>query len=95
MLWLEWWIQYGDGSLSQWLFVDGTATRESLIDVQDKEAVAGKKFYSNAVSKATKGGSFTRCKETGNLGSHSTRKLGASECRRRGVPKDDVDYRAR
>lgn len=32
---------------------------------------------------------------TGNLGSHSIRKLGASECRRWGAIKDDVDYRAR
>ena len=94
-LWLESWIQSGDGSLSQWLFVDGMTTRESPIDAQDKEAIAGKKLYSLAVSKASKSASFTRCQALGNLGSHSIRKLAASECRRRGVPKDDVDYRAR
>ena len=88
MLWLEWWTQYGDGSLSQWLFVDGTTTRGSSIDDQDKEAVDSKRLYSLAVSsKVTKGDSFTRCKEADNLGSHSTRKLAASKDRRREVPK--------
>jgi hypothetical protein len=28
-LWLEYWIQYGEGTLSQWLFIDGTANSES------------------------------------------------------------------
>ena len=94
-LWLEWWIQYRDGSLSQWLFVDGTTMRGSSIDDQDKEAVlAVKKLYSLAASKATKGNSFTQCQEAGNLVSHSTRKLAAREDRKWGVPKDDVDYRA-
>ena len=93
-LWLEWWIQLGDGSLSQWLFVDGNTTKTSPTGDQDKEAVAGKKLYSVAISKASKSDTFVRCEATGNLGSHSIRKLGASESRRRGVPKDDVDYRA-
>ena len=95
VLWLEYWIRSGDGSLSQWLFQDGITTRESPVVDQDKEAIVGKKLYSTAVSKATKKAAFTRCELTGNLGSHSIRKLGATECRRRGVSKDDVDYRAR
>ena len=36
-IWLEKWIQYGDGAQSQWLFVEGTTTAESTVDDQDDE----------------------------------------------------------
>ena len=36
-IWLEKWIQYGDGAQSQWLFVEGSTTRESCVLKQDAE----------------------------------------------------------
>ena len=37
-LFLEKWLQYGDGNLSQWLFCEGSTTNESPTADQDKEA---------------------------------------------------------
>ena len=58
------------------------------------EACAGKHLYADAVTQATKNSSFAKA-SPGNLGSHSIRKLSVTEARRRGVPADFVDYRAR
>ena len=96
-LWLEYWIQYGEGTISQWLFVDGISnSSESTFDEQDKEAVRGKELYRAAIKRALATTAFKSTNTVeGNLGSHSIRKLATSEVRRRGVPKDDIDYRAR
>ena len=58
------------------------------------EAVNGKEKYAEAVTLATKKPSFDKA-SSGNLGSHSIRKLSITEARRRGVRADYVDYRAR
>jgi hypothetical protein len=95
-LWLEYWIQYGEGTLSQWLFVDGIATTESSFHEQDKEACLGKGKYRGAIKRIVDCDAFKSTNTVpGLLGSHSIRKLATSEVRRRGVPKDDIDYRAR
>ena len=95
-LFLEHWIQYGEGTLSQWLFVDGIANSESTFEQQNEEAVKGNMRYRAAIKRALNTDTFKSTNTVqGNLGSHSIRKLATSEVRRRGVPKDDVDYRAR
>jgi hypothetical protein len=93
-IWLEEWCTKGTGLRSQWLFVDGSTTRESLVKDQNKEANAGKLKYTTAVKKAINSNQFQPTAQ-GALGSHSIRKLGATHCRRCGASKDDVDYRAR
>ena len=93
-IWLEEWLQYGDGALSQWLFAEGRTTDTSPTPDQDKEAVNCKRGLSRLLKKILDSEAFTK-DGPGNLGSHSTRKLSVSEARRRGAPKDDVDYRAR
>ena len=94
-MWLEYWIQYGDGSLSQWLFAEGHTTSESTMEEQNKEAVTAKNNYAAAIRKALHTETLKHTMLTSNLGSHSIRKLATSDARRRGVSKDDVDYRAR
>jgi len=95
-LWLEHWIQYGEGTLSQWMFVDGVATRQSSFEEQDKEARIGNSKYRAAIKRIVECNTFKSTNTVpGILGSHSIRKLATSEIRRRGVPKDDIDYRAR
>ena len=37
-IWLENWLQCGNGALSQWLFCEGSTTSQSPIDDQDSEA---------------------------------------------------------
>jgi hypothetical protein len=95
-LWLEHWIQNGEGTLSQWLFIDGITNRQSTFKEQDKEACLGKERYRVAIKRIVDGVTFKSTNTVpGILGSHSIRKLATSEVRIRGVPKDDVDYRAR
>ena len=93
-IWLEKWIQFGDGWLSQWLFCDGSTTSDSPTIDQDREALNGKNSYTRAIKRALENPAF-RKESPGKLGSHSIRKLAVTTCRRKGVKKDDIDYRAR
>jgi hypothetical protein len=94
-LWLEEWITCGGGTPSQWLFNEGTTSHRDPMNEQDKEVTRGKTNYQNAVKRATSSDDFIPHQLEGHLGSHSIRKLAASQARRAGVPKDDVDYRGR
>ena len=61
---------------------------------QEKEAVLGKRAYARAIKNAIDRESFERS-AAGKLGTHSIRKCGCTEARRRGTSKDSTDYRAR
>ena len=91
---LEKWLQYGDGNLSQWLFCEGSTTNESPTADQDKEANRGKQAYARALKRVIDSPAFTKADDE-RLGSHSIQKAAATKAREKGTPKDDIDYRAR
>ena len=93
-IFLEKWIQYGDGAMSQWLFCEGNTTDASPFKDQDYEAILGKRAFARAVRNAVDHASFERDYD-GLLGTHSIRKSSVTECRKKGAKKDDVDYRGR
>jgi hypothetical protein len=51
--------------------------------------------YIKAIKSALDSNAFTPSTASGKLGSHSIRKFAVTTCRMNGVPKDDIDYRAR
>eukprot|EP00537_Pseudo-nitzschia_pungens_P002208 CAMPEP_0172364846 /NCGR_PEP_ID=MMETSP1060-20121228/7885_1 /TAXON_ID=37318 /ORGANISM="Pseudo-nitzschia pungens, Strain cf. cingulata" /LENGTH=313 /DNA_ID=CAMNT_0013087947 /DNA_START=335 /DNA_END=1273 /DNA_ORIENTATION=- len=90
----EVWHTEGGGSISQWLFADGTTTGADPEDVQDKEANETKSTYQQVISGAVHSDFF--CPEGDMaLGTHSVKKMGATMARVCGAHRDDVDYRAR
>jgi hypothetical protein len=92
-LFLEKWISDGQGSVSQWLFADGTSDSSSILDEQDKEALNCKANYANSFKRAIDSDVFTA--NEGKLGTNSVKKYAATRCRSGGASKDDTDYRAR
>ena len=94
-LFLEQWLQYGNGTRSPWLFCKRRTTASSPTSEQNAETIRGKDLYARALKRAINSDSFVRSTPGGKLGSHSIRKLACTEARQRGVPKDDIDYRAR
>ena len=89
-LFLEKWLKFGDGNLSQWLFCEGS-TCASLATKQDIEANCGKARHAKALKKIIKNKAFTKaCK--GKLDSHSICKSSATKAREKGVPKDDLEH---
>ena len=96
-LFLEKWIQDGEGAVSQWLFAKGTtdASHRPIKD-QDNEANSCKSIYCRALKKAFTSDSFEpNSNEKGSLGSHSVKKFAISEPARTGIINDHIDYRAR
>lgn len=91
-IWLEKWIQDGDGAQSQWLFCEGRTTENSPTKQQDKEASTWTKFYKAAIKKALENDAFQK-QTNGNVGLNSIQKLALTICKRNGVTKDE--YRAR
>ena len=67
---LENWLQYGNGCLSQWLFIDGSTSSSSAHKEQDKEAKRDKSAHSRALQKAIDDPHFER-DDDAKLGSHS------------------------
>jgi len=95
-LYLEKWLRLGNGVTSQWVFAEGTTIESDDIEDQDNEALNCKQNYTNAIREGIlQNDSFVRSAQSGNLGSHSVKKYATTVCRRGGVGKDDIDYRAR
>ena len=93
-VYLENWLQHGNGCLSQWLFIDGSTSSSSPHKEQDKEANRGKSAYARALKKAIEDPHFER-DDDAKLGSHSIRKSACTKARENCCPRDDLDYRAR
>ena len=93
-LWLEEWLEFGNGDLSPWLFIEGRTNQTSPTSEMDREADLGKARYSRALKSAIDNRAFHQAADE-KLGSHSIRKAAATKCRENGCPKDDLDYRAR
>jgi hypothetical protein len=94
-LFLEQWIRDGDGATSQWLFCDGTTDETSTTKQQNNEAKKANGKFRNILKTIIDSDTFIRDPSKGRLGSHSIRKIAATMCRQRGVPKDDIDYRGK
>ena len=96
-LFLEKWVQDGDGAGSQWLLVNGVTDQNSPLETQERECTAGKNSYSAAVKWVIESDQFVRIGRNQNdkLGTHSIRKYATTMCRDNGASTDDIDYRAR
>ncbi|KAL9179019.1 hypothetical protein ACHAXT_011992 [Thalassiosira profunda] len=98
-IFLEHWIEGGRGLESQWLFCDGVTTEHSTQKEMDAEANRTKKRLYDVLRRLIDGPAFVLSQEaadvTYRLGVHSTKKFATTHARRRGVPKDFTDYRAR
>ena len=75
-LFLEKWISDRQGSVSQWLFADGTSDLSSILDEQDKEALNCKANYANSFKRAISSDAFTA--NEGKLGTYSVKKYAAT-----------------
>lgn len=96
VLFLEYWIESGAGMTSPWLFGEGVTNDQSTIDEMDKEADRTKRGLYEALQHVFANPNFVLSIITAIiLGVHSTKKYGTTHARRRGTPKDFVDYRAR
>ena len=90
---LEKWLQYGDGNLSQWLFCEGSTTNESPTADQDKDVNCGKQAYAQALKRVIDSPAFPKADDE-RLGSHSIWKAAATKPQEKETPKDNIDYRA-
>ena len=106
----ESWIESGGGTVGPWLFCDGDGTEmanaEDGAGANDGDEVDPRKDSRDAIRTKTacakvlreevfRNEAFVRAPYPQPLGMHSTRKYGTTRSRRRGTPKDFVDYRAR
>ena len=97
-IWLEHWVERGEGAVSQWMFADGITNRTSPVKDQKKEADRCKDGLYNALVQVFADERFTAMvtgPEAGRLGVHSTKKYGTTICKGRGKKKAHTDYRAR
>jgi hypothetical protein len=98
-IFLEEWISRGQGRTSQWLFSDGNSMVHSPEKEIQKEVDRCKGGLYNAIKSIVKSATFVCDPVVANspnpLANHSTKKYATTHGRRRGVPKDFMDYRAR
>jgi len=97
-IFLEEWIERGQGRASQWLFTDGQTTPNSCTQEIKVEVTRCKGGLYRAIRKIVNSSSFVVDPSVENSGyklaNHSTKKY-ATTHGRRGVLKDFMDYRAR
>ena len=94
-LYLEKWIGDGDGAVSQWMFSNGQSTDTDTTAVQNKDASQIRSAFGRFLKKAALNNEEFSREVSGNLGTHSIRKIATTVVRQRGCSKDDADYRAR
>ena len=96
---LEEWIERGQGRTSQWLFSNGTTTLTSPEEDIQKEVDRCKGGLYTQLKRIVKSKTFVPDPAVANsrstLANHSTKKYATTHGRRRGVLKDFMDYRAR
>ncbi|KAL7513414.1 hypothetical protein ACHAXN_010510, partial [Cyclotella atomus] len=95
---LEAWISQGQGRTSQWLFSDGVTIASSADDEIDRETNRCKNGLYSCISSIVKSEEFVvdpAASSNQTLANHSTKKYATTHGRRRGVPKDFMDVRAR
>ena len=98
-IFLEDWIEQGQGHTSQWMFTDGVTTSHSTPEEIKKETKRCKSDLYKAVKSITSSPLFVLDPTVQNweykLANHSTKKFATAHGQRRGVPKDFMDYQAR
>jgi hypothetical protein len=98
-IFLEVWIERGQGRTSQWMFTDGVTTANSPPEEIEKETDRCKSGLYCAVKSIVKSPLFVLDPAVENseykLANHSTKKYATTHARRRGVLKDFTDVRAR
>ena len=75
--------------------MDGVLDSSAFSDDQDDEPMLGKGCFYSYLRVLLLSDNFNRSTLTGNLVSHSPRKLAVTLCRRTGIHKDGINYRAR
>jgi hypothetical protein len=96
---LEDWIEQGQGCTSQWLFSDGTTMLTSPEEDIQKDVDWCKGGLYMQLKRIVKSETFATDPAVANscsaLANHSTKKYATTQGRRRGLLKDFMDYRAR
>ena len=95
-IFLEEWIERGQGPTSQWLFSNGSTTTTSPAEEISKEVDRCKGGLYATIKRIVKSRTFVPDPAVANscnsLANHSTKKYATTHGRRRGVPKDFMDY---
>ena len=87
-LFLEKWLWDGVGTISQWLFADGTTFQMSSKDAQEQETERCKIVYSKTLKSIIDDTTFQRSPLAGKLGTHSIQKYSAMVARKSSVSKE-------